>query len=135
MDRYGFSTASWTEIVWTATTALGAVICLVLLYEAYGDVRWLRDNHMNGERRLLAWNSVIGEAVYATSLSLFAIVGVWLMLTPPAIPNRAPTPLQIVLTGAFVLAAALFTAHAFLRRHWRAEYIRRRMQRSSKARP
>lgn len=133
MDQYGIGSASWTEIVWTAATAPGALTCLVLLVIAIADLRWLHAEKLNGERRLLALNSVVGEAISTVVLGLFAFLGAWLMFIPAARPHMSPTRLQIVLTSAFVLAAVLLTAHAVLRYYWRAEYIRRRMKRDRQA--
>lgn len=130
MDKYGYGTASWIEMIWTLVTTVGMVVCIVLFREALGDYRWLRENRLNGERRLLALDAVVSEGIYVITLALFALIGIWSMFIPSPNPSGKPTTLAIMVTVVFVLVAISMMVNAFLRRYWRDEYIRRRLKRN-----
>lgn len=127
MDRYGFGDASYVEMLWTFFTTVGAAVCAVMLWKSVGDMRWLSANNINGDRRLLAFKTVVSEAVNTGTLAAFALTGVWSMFIPSSYANGRPTALAIVVSMVFVLVAIAMTANALLRRHWNEEYIRRRM--------
>lgn len=129
MDMYGVGTASFLEIFWTVVCALGAGICARLLAAAIGDLRFLRANHINGDRSLVALDVIVSKAIYASVQTAFVLIGVVAMLTPSPHASGRPTVAAIVTTAVFVLTALTFTTHSILRWHWREEYIRRRLAR------
>lgn len=132
MDAYGVGRASFLEMFWTVVCALGAGVCARLLWAAIQDLRFLRANHINGDRSLVAIDVIVGKAVYVGVLTAFVIIGVVAMLTPSPHANGKPTLAAFVTTLVFVLTALTFTVHSVLRWRWREEYIRRRLARHAR---
>lgn len=125
--------ASLIEIIWTVVCLIGAGFCGALLWSAGGDVRWLRRENINGERRLLALDAVLVEAIFTVALTLFVVIGVWVMTVPPRTDDGSTSRLSIVTGAIFVAVAVLMSASAWLRHRWRDEYIRRRQRRNRDA--
>lgn len=105
-------TASWQEILWTATAAIGCLFSLLNFANARADLlvaRHLRD--LNG-RRSLALGTMVTETVRVVVQLIFILIGVDAMLLPNRRADHLPPNAR--LEGYFIeyglLAAATLLA-------------------------
>lgn len=118
--------ASVPEIVWTLVTLIGFGVTLWGLWDAVGDLDYVRQHGLNGTRKLVAWSNVRAEAVGAAVLGLFASVGVVALFTPPRPDSGAaglPAFYPLYVAAAASLAAVLLVLQSLLNRRDRTLVI------------
>lgn len=106
-------------IVWTVVAAVGALVGLLNMYEAYQDKLAVARAGRNGARRLLAISSVWADGLRVLTLVIFALIGVSAFVPSWFTSSIART----ILVNAFVIAAGAITANAIL-----AFVVRRRLR-------
>jgi hypothetical protein len=106
-------------IVWTVVAAVGALVGVLNMYEAYQDKLAVARAGRNGARRLLARSSVWADGLRVLTLTIFALLGVSAFAPSWFMSSLART----ILVNAFVVAAAAITANAIL-----AFVVRRRLR-------
>lgn len=97
-------TISILEVLWTIPCLIALFYFQSLFRRAMNDMRWLRNEHINGNRRDAARIPIVVFGMLTTIWTLFTMLGVFAMIIPPA--NRASTsPLAYVTAFAFISAS------------------------------
>lgn len=105
-------TISLVEILWTVISAMGLWFCGRLFLRAMGDVRWLKENELNGLRQHAATSSVFIYVTMSATQFGYVLIGVIAMILPS--PNNHVQPLTYVITAVFITMSVIKTTMAYI---------------------
>ncbi len=122
------------EAVWVLAALVGAAASFRTLREALGDQRFLTTRGGDSARRIVARAAVRRARVQVVTLSIFAMLGI-VLLIQPTLQGRGvpPSVIQFALLFAFCFAVVQISATSLMDRRDRRTLLNE-MQRGSTAR-
>jgi len=113
-------TATGNEVIWSISGVIGCVIVAWALWDTVWDWIAVNSNFTAGPVRkraiVIARVNVRHAIEIAIVLVVLTFMGIWLMLTPPANPERPVTPVGFGLSGAGTFISVLLSVGVILDR-------------------
>lgn len=105
--------------IWLICLAVGIVMTVLTLFDAMGDLRWLRDCGHNGARLAVAKASVRTEALRLGMMACFTVTGLATLLS--RVPRGALT--EGLIFGGLIAGVVILMVKAVLERRARQWFI------------
>lgn len=116
-------TISVTELIWTLFCTVGLFYNLRIFVRAVHDLSFVRSRKINSIREYSARLTVIAYLTWVTVQGGFVFVGLSAMTIPPPPHTSATSPLQILITGVFLLLSFILALGSYFNETGRQKLV------------
>lgn len=116
-------TATWLEIAFTIIAAIGFLVDVPTLHEAWLDYNYLTNLNLRGGRRIIAVGNIRNAFTRMMVQVIELAIGFITMFTAPVDPNRPITTVGIAFAVGFMSIAVLTMISSVLDRQERSAMI------------